>query len=196
MDHQQFALSFMDIKLVGRINERFMRQQNVLRRFGRSQTKIKTSPIMLQNTKQVYTAGVHECIRVFVWAIFPVQWISSHLWHSGSEILSCCSFDLLFPFCSGLLRLPLALTSRDCPHCGAEEHCVNLLRRRWAGCVAWGGSQASRRGFRDFSWNNSPNCSKGGGRWWGGEGVLVGFALSTINVWCDSWRDVTDWVRL
>ena len=98
--------------------------------------------------------------------VHPVCWSEQYFQSSGfylfSDILlSCCSFDLLFPFYSGLLRLPLLLTSGECPpDCGTQEHHMELgIRRRWAGPVAWG-SPASRRDLKGFSWNNGPNCKK------------------------------------
>lgn len=85
-------------------------------------------------TKQPYHVGESQnkcvyilcvCVNVSVWAIFPVQWFLSHLWHSGSELLSCSSFDPLFPFlfwspltptCSDLQGLSSWLQARGKPH--------------------------------------------------------------------------------
>lgn len=90
--------------------------------------------------------GWMQINKLYPVVLHPVCWSEQYFQSSGfylfSDILlSYCSFDLFFPFYSGLLRLPLALTSGECPpDCGTQEHHMKLgIRRRWAGPVAWGG---------------------------------------------------------
>lgn len=82
---------------------------------------------LVEMLQQINKAYVCACV------CWHVHCISLHRWHSASEPLSCCSFDLLLSFYSSLLWLPLTLTSGDCPPgCRAEKRCVELaVRGRW-----------------------------------------------------------------
>lgn len=130
----------------------------------------------------------------------PVDLISvSDNLSASSKLLSRCPFHLLIPFSSGLLWLPLALTSKDClPVCVPKKHRMKLgIWRRWAGPLAWG-SIPSRRdlglqpslGIR--SWNNTSNCIHlGGGSGRTGGGDLEVFSYSTAKQ-IPTWSDVNE----
>lgn len=77
----------------------------------------------------------------------PVDFISSLTFRFGAALLLL--FDLLLPFCSNLLRLPLALTSGDfLPDCRIEETLRETVDLWVVGRAhSLGGSQASRRGL-------------------------------------------------